>query len=66
MARGPTKKKNQGKKAKTDPETIKRDRAAKAAANAHKDEVRLKLTAVARRWGRADLVFRLPGTLWQI
>ena len=66
MARGPTQKKNQGKKAKTDPETIKRDRAAKAAANAHKDEVRLKLTAVARRWGRADLVFRLPGTLWQI
>ena len=63
MVRSPAPKKNQGKKAKTDPETIKRDRAAK---EARKDEVRLKLTAVARRWGRADLVFRLPGTLWQI
>ena len=67
MARGgPTPKWNKEKKVKTDAETIKRDRAAKAAANAAKDELRLKLTAVARRWGRADLVFRSPGTLWQI
>ena len=67
MARGgPTPKWNKEKKVKTDPETIKRDRAAKAAANAAKDEMRLKLTAVARRWGRAEFVFQSPGTLWQI
>lgn len=67
MARGgPTPRWSKEKKVKTDPDTIKRDRAAKAAANAHKDEIRLKLTAVARRWGRSDLVFHSPGTLWQI
>ena len=64
---GPTPKWSKEKKVKTDPDTIKRDRAAKAAANARKEEIRLKLTAVARRWGRADLIFpSQPGTLWQI
>ena len=64
---GPTPKWSKEKKVKTDPDTIMRDRAAKAAANAHKEELRLKLTAVARRWGRADLIFQSqPGTLWQI
>lgn len=53
-------------KTKTHPETIAKDRAARAKREAERQEESMKVTAVARRWGFADWVLPSPEPLWQV